>query len=368
MNILVTGADGFIGRNLCLTLGRMPDIVVLKYDIDGSKNYLNDFLLKTDIIYHLAGINRPKNIEDYNDNFEFTKYICDFLRQNKKSIPIAFSSSTQVLSGNIYGESKKRAENYIKEYGEALNVPVYIYRFPNIFGKWSRPNYNSVVSTFCYNVANDIDIEISDRNKIIEFVYIDDVINCLLEIVTFTSRNAKILLNNYPAYKISLGELADKIRSFKDVRTSLQIDDQADTFTRLLYSTYLSYYNPNNLAYTSEKKTDDRGWLFELIKSKHVGQIFISKTKPGVIRGNHYHDTKIEKFCVISGLGIIRLRNLLNNKIVEYKVSEDPIKIIDIPPGYTHSIKNIGDTDMITIFWSNEILNTENPDTYHLEV
>lgn len=368
MNILVTGAEGFMGRNLCLALERKSNITVFKYDIKNSNEDLKEYLFKADLIYHLAGVNRPQNIEDYDDNSKFTEYICNYLKENTKSIPIIFSSSKQAELDNRYGISKKKAEKCIIKYGKELHTPVHIFRFPNVFGKWSKPNYNSVVSTFCYNVSRDLDIEISDRNKVVEFVYIDDVIKCLLDVINITSYHDNVFLANYPTYKISLGDLADRIKSFKDIRISLRVNDMSDNLTRYLYSTYLSYYEPNNLSYTLDKKKDERGWLFELIKSEHIGQIFISKTKPGVTRGNHYHDSKVEKFCVISGKGIIRMRNLLDNIVTEYPASEDPIKIIEIPPGYTHSIKNIGETEMITIFWSNEILNADNPDTYFLEV
>ena len=368
MKILVTGADGFAGKNLCLALGRIKDIELYKYDIDSSIEALDDYTSKADIVFHLAGVNRPEKDEDYNNNTDFTKLVCELLKKHRSRASVIFTSSSQSILDNTYGKSKNGAEEYIIEYSKALNTPVCIYRFPNIFGKWSKPNYNSVVSTFCYNISHDLDVSISDRSRIVEFVYIDDVVNSFLDKIGTKLNIDQIFYDDYPTYKISLGELADKIIFFKEMRATLIIDDLSDNLNKYLYSTYLSFYEKENFIYALDKKVDDRGWLFELLKSKHLGQIFISKTKPGITRGNHYHDTKVEKFCVISGTASVKLRHILNNSTVEYIVSDEQIQIIDIPPGYTHSIKNIGESDLMTIFWANEIFNQDKPDTYFLEV
>ncbi len=368
MKVLVTGADGFIGKNLCIALGRINNIELYKYDIDSSVEELNNYLLDVDFIFHLAGVNRPEKDEEYNDNAEFTKQICEILKKHNNPATVIFSSSTQSILDNTYGKSKKNAEDYLIEYSKKLNSLVCIYRFPNVFGKWSKPNYNSVVSTFCYNISHDLEISISDKSRIIEFVYIDDVVHCFLDKLEKTLNGDQLFYDDYQTYKISLGDLADRIKFFKEMRTTLVIDDLSDNLNKYLYSTYLSFYEKDNFIYSLDKKVDDRGWLFELLKSKHLGQIFISKTKPGITRGNHYHDTKVEKFCVISGTASIKLRHIIDNSTIEYIVNDEKIQIIDIPPGFTHSIKNIGNKDLMTIFWANEIFNQDKPDTYFLEV
>ena len=368
MKVLVTGSEGFTGKNLCVALSRNSTIELFKYDIHDSIEQLDSYLSKTDIVFHLAGINRPEKEDEYNNNAEFTKKICELLKKHNNPAPIVFTSSSQAELDNVYGKSKKGAEQHLIDYGNYVNASIIIYRFPNVFGKWSKPNYNSVVSTFCHNISHDIAVSISDKNRIIEFVYIDDVINCFLSKLEKQFINEKVYYDDYPTYKISLGDLADKIKTFKEMRNTLVIDDLSDNLTKYLYSTYLSFYEKDSFIYSLDKKIDDRGWLFELLKSKHSGQIFISKTKPGITRGNHYHDTKVEKFCVISGTATIKLRHIINNETVEYTVNDEKIQIIDIPPGYTHSITNIGETDLMTIFWSNEIFNQDKPDTYFLEV
>jgi len=368
MKVLVTGADGFIGKNLCIALMRINNVELYKYDIDNSVEELNTYLSDVDIIFHLAGVNRPEKEEGYNNNAEFTEQIFEILKKHNNPVPVIFSSSSQSILDNIYGKSKKNAEDYLIEYSKILNTSVCIYRFPNVFGKWSKPNYNSVVSTFCYNLSHNLEISISDKSRIVEFVYIDDVINCFTDKLKNISEKSKYYYDDYPTYKISLGDLAERISYFKNSRTSLLIDDFSDNLTKYLYSTYLSYLDKDDLIYPVDKKIDDRGWLFELLKSKYLGQIFISKTKPGITRGNHYHHSKVEKFCVISGIASVKLRHLIDNLTVEYIVDDEKIQIIDIPPGYTHSIKNIGDKDLMTIFWANEIFNQNKPDTYFLEV
>lgn len=368
MRVLVTGAEGFVGKNLCVALERLGNIELYKYDVENSIEDLEKFISNADIVYHLAGVNRPEKEDEYNDNADFTKQVCEFLIKHNNPVPIIFTSSTQAELDNIYGNSKKTAENYIIEYSKNSNAPVFIYRFPNVFGKWSRSNYNSAVATFCYNISHDLEITISDKSKMIEFVYIDDVVKCFIDKIENSEKTEQVFYTDYPTYKISLGDLADKIKNFKEMRSSLLIDDLSDNFTKYLYSTYLSFHEKDNFIYSLDKKTDDRGWLFELLKSKHLGQIFISKTKPGITRGNHYHDTKIEKFCVISGSASIKFRHIIDNTTMEYVVNDEKIQIVDIPPGYTHSIKNIGETDLMTIFWANEIFSQDKPDTFYLEV
>jgi UDP-2-acetamido-2,6-beta-L-arabino-hexul-4-ose reductase len=248
-------------------------------------------------------------------------------------------------------------------------VSAYVYRLTNVFGKWCRPNYNSVVATFCHNIAHGLEIAISDPARELQLVHIDAVID---DFLGFLSRPRDVPPGEYlavePIYRISLGELAQRIRQFRDIRTSLRIPDLSDDLTRLLYSTYLTYLDPKDFAYGLDTKSDARGRLVELFKSRPFGQIFMSKTYGGVVRGNHYHDTKTEKFCVIQGEGIISFRNILTNETVSYPVTGDEIKIVDIPPGYTHSIRNASDREMIVLFWASQIFDSEKPDTYSCEV
>jgi len=246
---------------------------------------------------------------------------------------------------------------------------VLIYRFPNLFGKWSHPNYNSVVSTFCYNVTHDLDIQINDPSRVLTVAYVDDVITECLRQLDMTELDAKQYHYELEEVcQVSLGDLAEKIQAFHKVRNGDPMPDLSDPFSKKIYATFLSYYDADTFAYPVDMKSDNRGWLFELIKSEQFGQIFVSNTHPGITRGNHCHDTKAEKFCVIQGKGIIRFRHIVTNELVAYEVSGENIQIVDIPPGYTHSIENVGDTEMVTLFWANEIFNPANPETYYEEV
>jgi UDP-2-acetamido-2,6-beta-L-arabino-hexul-4-ose reductase len=368
--ILVTGSKGFIGRNLTEALSRQNDIKIHEFDIDDDLSKLRTALKEADIIYHLAGINRPKKDEDYETgNAGSTQIILSLLEDMQRTPAIVLSSSTQAEMKNPYGISKKKAEDLLLEYGEKTGVAVYVYRLTNVFGKWSRPNYNSVVATLCYNIARGLDIFISDKKKIVELVYIDDVVNSFLRIL---KDNPKAALREHltvsPIYKISLGELTERLYQFRDIRKTLAIPDLADEFTRRLYATYLSYLDGKDFCYDLEPKIDTRGSLVELIKSRHFGQIFVSKTHGGIVRGNHYHNTKTEKFCIIQGTAVIRFRHILSNDVLSYHVSGNDIQIVDIPPGYTHSIENLSDEEMIVLFWTDQIFDPENPDTYYCEV
>ncbi|MDH5717010.1 MAG: NAD-dependent epimerase/dehydratase family protein [Spirochaetia bacterium] len=371
MNILITGSEGFFGKNLCISLEREKNINILKYDKEKNINDLQAFIKKADFIFHLAGENRPKDAKDfYKTNYNLTEKIIENLIHNEKK-PFVFASSTQAELDNDYGKSKKMAEDALIAYSKKNKSKVFIYRLTNLFGKWCKPNYNSVVATFCYNIANDLPIQINNKNQEIELLYIDDVINSFKNILTDKKELkdiSKIFYNINKTKKITLKELADYIYGFKTIRENHKIPNFSEEFTRNLYSVFVSYYNIKNLSYNALMKTDERGWLFELIKSDYFGQIFISKTRPGITRGNHYHDTKIEKFCVIQGDGLIRFRSLHNNSITEYKVDDKKIQIIDIPPGYTHSIENIGSNEMITIFWAFEEFDIKKSDTHYEKV
>lgn len=364
--ILVTGSNGFIGRNLIEGLKRQENIDIKKFDIGNDMKALNSYLAESDYILHLAGVNRPKKIEEFEiGNVILTNTITDRLEKLNKRTPIVFSSSVQAGLENPYGISKKKAEDILIGYSTRTKTKVYIYRLPNVFGKWCRPNYNSVVATFCYNISHGLDISISDPDKEIELVYIDDLVNEFIKLISDDSND--INKTNYKierSFRIRLGELAEKIYQFRDIRKTLIVPDLSDDFMKCLYATYFSYLEKDDLSYKLELKSDHRGSLAELLKSNHFGQIFISKSHKGVFRGNHYHNTKVEKFCVIKGKAEIKLRHILEDESVTYCVSDENIEVVDIPPGYTHSIKNLSNDDLIVIFWANEIFNPQNPDTY----
>ncbi len=368
--ILVTGSRGFIGKNLLEALYRTGDLKVLTFYHDDGLDMLESYLKDADIIFHLAGVNRPERIDEFNEgNIAFTKKITGSLEKIGKNVPVVMSSSIQAAFENPYGISKKGAEKALKEYSQKTGAPVYIYRLPNVFGKWARPNHNSVVATFCYNISHGLDIMISDKKKELNLVYIDDVINSFLGILQLKGNRSGISFCKIEkVYTLSLSQLAGKICGFRDCLCSCRLPDFGDGFTKCLYSTYLSYVEREKLSYKPVLKEDNRGSLFELVKSAHGGQIFVSKSHRGVVRGNHYHNTKAEKFCVIKGSAIIKLRCLFDREDISFCVSDRQIEVIDIPPGYTHSIENIGEDEMIAIFWANEIFDSQRPDTYYRKV
>jgi len=368
--VLVTGAKGFIGKNLLEALSRQKNIKVYGFDVDEDISVFKSALRKADIICHLTGVNRPEKEEEFAiGNTDSVKDIISLLEEMQQTPAIIFTSSTQAAMNNPYGKSKKAAEDLLYEYGKKTSAAVYIYRLTNVFGKWCRPNYNSVVATFCHNIANHLDINISDRAREIELIYIDDVIDSILSVIKNCSEaTPRQYLSVSPSWKINLGDLADRIYQLREMRQSLNIPDMADNFTKCLYATFLSYLDKKDFSYNLEKRIDERGTLAELIKSSHLGQIFVSKTYGKAVRGNHYHNTKAEKFCVIQGEAIIRFRHILSSEITTYHVSGDDMKIVDIPPGYTHSIENLSDGEMIVLFWADEIFDPDKPDTYHEEV
>lgn len=368
--VLVTGAKGFIGQNLCLVLRENKDIELTEYDIKSEPALLKEALLKADFIFHLAGVNRPKNPEEFKTgNHGLTKEIVDFLIENNKRPTLIITSSTQALLDNPYGVSKREAEDEVKRYKEATGSSVFPFRLTNVFGKWSRPFYNSVVATFCHQAAHNEPFKIDDRTKLIEFIYIDDIIRSFMEILENPNQTDQgDVLSINPSYSITIGDLADKLERIKEMRVSCVIPNFDNLFDKYLYSTYLSYLEKDNFIYSTNKKVDNRGYLFEFIKSSNSGQMFVSRTLPGITRGNHYHHTKVEKFCVVEGKAKIAFRQMVTGERIEYIVEGQECKVVDIPPGWTHSITNISDSDLITIFWANEIFNQEKPDTFFSEV
>ena len=368
--VLVTGAAGFVGKNLIEALGRREDVRILGYDVDTSREEMETYVRQADFIYHLAGVNRPKDDAEFEaGNAGSAAALVAVLEGCGRATPVAISSSTQAAVENPYGVSKRGAEEALRGYAERTGAPVYIYRLTNIFGKWSRPNYNSVVSTFCYNICHGLDIRISDPAREVELVYIDDVVAEFVSLLDGArSERAAEYLAVAPTYTVTLGDLADRIYALRDIRRTLVVPDLSDPLTWCLNATYLSYLEKDDFSYELDTKTDARGNLAELIKSRQFGQIFVSTTLPGVTRGNHYHNTKVEKFCVIRGEGVIRFRHIFSDEIIEYAVSGKHLQVVDIPPGYTHSIENVSDDEMITLFWANQIFDAEEPDTYFSSV
>lgn len=368
--VLVTGSEGFIGKNLLEALSRQKDIKIIGFDAEDDITSISQFFRDVDVIYHLAGVNRPENIQEFEKgNTGLTQKIISLLDEYDKKPAIVMSSSIQADLDNPYGTSKKKAEDILFDYGKRTGAPVYIYRLTNVFGKWSRPNYNSVVATFCHNISHGLDINISDRNKELELVYIDDVVAAFVDILSSEQRfNTDPYLTIKPTYTVTLGDLADKIYRLRDIRKTLLMPDLSDDFMKRLHSTYLSYLDKGDFSYSLDMKIDNRGCLAELMKSDNFGQIFISKTHAGIIRGNHYHNTKIEKFCVIHGKAVIKLRHILSDEVLFYHVSGDELAVVDIPPGYTHSIENLSGSEMIVLFWANQLFDSQRPDTYYCEV
>jgi UDP-2-acetamido-2,6-beta-L-arabino-hexul-4-ose reductase len=380
MNVLITGSNGFIGKNLRVALSRRTDLTVLPFDIKDDLALLREYLSRADVVFHLAGVNRPERIEDFAEvNAGLTVRMCQILEEINRRPLMVLASSTQAELDNPYGLSKKLAEGTLTTLSKRTGTRVRIFRLPGVFGKWSRPNYNTVVATFCYNIARGLPIIVSDPADEVSLVYIDDVVKAFIsEIREIGSESGhlrtEINEKNHeyrgvqPIYRITLGDLADRIRQLRDIRQTLLIPDMADPFDRCLQATFLSFLPENDISSPLTINRDQRGWLFELIKSRHFGQIFVSKTLPGVTRGNHYHDSKIEKFCVIKGEGVVRLRRIDSDQVYDYPASDQEIKIVDIPPGYTHSIENTGSQEMICLFWANEIFDPDSPDTNFCEV
>lgn len=367
MKILVTGARGFIGRNLIAYLRVRGDCTVIPFDIDDSPADLRAGLESADIVYHLAGVNRPQSEDEFETgNVRLTREICAALNGLGATPAIVMSSSAQAALDNPYGRSKRRAEDALHEFGARSGARVRIYRLKNVFGKWCRPNYNSVVATFCHNIANDLPIRISDPRRELELVYIDDVIEAFLaELPVQSGSNS---CREIPSVRLTLGELAGRTQSFHEMRATLLAPNFSIRFNQQLYATYLSYVPDNARGRQLEIKPDQRGALAEFIKSEAFGQVFISRTRPGVTRGNHYHHTKTEKFFVVEGEAVIRMRHIETDHLAEYRVRGRDFQVIDIPPGYTHSIENIGAGELITLFWASEIFDPDRPDTYFLPV
>ena len=368
MKILVTGAGGFIGQNLTVELGRREGIEVLPFEQDTPMELLDEYCRDCDFVYNLAGVNRPEHVEEFMEgNFGFATTLVETLKKYGNICPVMNASSIQAALDNPYGLSKKAGEDMMLSYGRETGAKIYIYRFPNVFGKWCRPNYNSVVATFCHNIAHGLPIQINDRSTIMHLIYIDDVVEELLQALEGHPHTDQDGYCFVPVvHEASLGEIADLLYSFRESRENLMIPDfTAGSFEKKLYSTYLSYLPENQFSYPLLMHHDERGSFTEILKSADRGQVSINISKPGITKGNHWHHTKNEKFVVVRGRGVIRFRRHGSDEILEYRVSGDKLEVVDIPTGYTHAIINEGDTDMVTLMWCNECFNPDRPDTIY---
>lgn len=367
MKVLITGSNGFIAKNLIEHLKRDEDIELYLYSKKDSINLLEAYVKEVDFIFHLAGVNRPKDVSEfYEGNSSLTKNIVNILRESDKTTPILLSSSIQAELDNDYGKSKLEAENILLDYAKESGASVYIYRLPNVFGKWCRPNYNSVVATWCNNIATNVDIQVNDRNVELTLVYVDDIVKSFISKLDFQSDER--YFNIETVYKKSLGEIESLLYQFKENRKTLVIPNVGSGFERALYATYLSYLSTDDFAYELKGHKDERGTFYEILKTLDSGQFSLSTTAPGITRGNHYHHTKNEKFLVVKGEALIEFRHIVTNEIISYKVSDKKMEVVEMIPGYTHNIKNIGNEEMILFLWANESFDKNNPDTYFLEV
>lgn len=369
MKILVSGAKGFIGRNLIAGLQNHGYGEIYGYDKDTGPDLLDRYLEEAEFVFHLAGANRPVDDTEYRkDNADFTQLLLDSLRKYNNNCPVVYSSSTQALLDNPYGRSKKSGEDAVFKYAGETGARVMVYRFPNVFGKWCRPNYNSAVATFCHNIANDLPIRVNSPEAVLQLVYIDDVAEELLRAVKGEENRNGAFCSVPVVHTATVGWLADTVRAFKSSREELSIPDMSDALTKKLYSTYLSYLPEGDLSYGLKTNTDRRGSFTEFIKQAQLGQLSVNIAKPGIVKGNHWHHSKVEKFLVVSGQGVIRLRRIDSEEIISYFVEGGKPQVVDIPPGYTHNIENTGTAELVTVIWANEGFDKNNPDTYPMEV
>ena len=369
MKILVTGAKGFIGKNLITELKNQKYLDIYEYDLDSTLGDLDNYSRHCEYVFHLAGVNRPKDQKEFLEgNYGFTSVLLENLKKFNNKSPIMLASSIQAIIDNPYGLSKKAGEDLLFAYGMETGVKVMIYRFPNVFGKWCRPNYNSALATFSFNIANDLPIIVNDKNVVLNLVYIDDLVNELIASLKNNENKKDSFCYVEPVYTVRLGDIIDLLYSFKESRNNLSVPNTNDAFTKKLYANYLSYLPEDKFSYDLKMNIDNRGSFTEFLKTPDRGQVSINISKPGIVKGNHWHHTKNEKFLVVSGKGMIRFRKIGETAVIEYHVSGDKLQVVDIPPGYTHNIENLGETDMVTVMWANEKFDSERPDTIFVEV
>lgn len=368
--VLVTGAKGFIGKNLVLELKNRKTFEIFECDVDTTEEQLAQFAKECEFVFHLAGVNRPQRTEEFMEgNYGFTTKLLEILQKNGNRSPILMSSSIQAKLDNDYGKSKKAGEDYILDYGSKNSIATYVFRLPNVYGKWCRPNYNSAIATFCNNIARGLEIKVNDRSTLLTVVYIDDVVNAFIDATEgIVARDddgyCKVSIED----KITLGEIVDTLYSFKDSRKTLSVANMNRGVIKKLYSTYLSYLPEDEFAYDLKMNADARGSFTEFLRTDGQGQVSINISKPHIVKGNHWHHTKNEKFLVVKGTGVIRFRKIGTDNVIEYPVSGDKLQVVDIPCGYTHNIENVGDDDMVTVMWANEPFDKDHPDTFYEEV
>lgn len=369
MKILVTGANGFVGKNLVAELRNQGYKDLYLFDRETSMETLTVWTQDCDFVFHLAGVNRPKTEAEFMaGNADLTSQLVALLEKNNNVVPVMLSSSIQAERDNAYGRSKKSAEDRLLAYGKKNHVPVYVYRFLNLFGKWSRPNYNTVIATFCYNIVRNIPIQLDNPTTEITFQYIDDVVSELINCLRGNPYKDGNFYGVEERYPRSLANVAELIKSFKASRDNLILPDMSDSFTKKLYSTYLSFLPEDDFSYDLLMHEDERGSFTEFIKSPEAGQVSINVSKPGITKGQHWHHTKNEKFLVVKGNGLVKFRKIGSTEKFEYPVSGDKLEVVDIPVGYTHAIVNTGQEDMVTVMWVNELFDPDDTDTYPLEV
>ncbi len=368
MNILITGSKGFIGTNVKLYLSSLNGINIFEYNRDIDRHLLDVFIKKSDIILHFAAVNRPKFKEEfYENNLKLTKEIIQLLKNSKHPLKLIFASSTQVYDKTEYGKIKLAEEKLILKINSKKNVTTKILRIPNVFGKWSKPNYNSVVATFCYNVARDIKIKITDPEKNLNLIYIDDLVAKINSLI-FNDKSDQIFVESFKTANITLGKISSLIKSFKKSREDLKILKVGTGFERALYATYLSYLPKKDFSYNLTEYSDIRGKFVEILKTKNSGQFSYFTAKPGITRGNHYHHTKNEKFLIVRGVGKFLFKNMIDGEKKELIVSEKKSEIVETIPGWAHNITNIGSEELIVLIWANEVFDKNLPDTYMEEL
>lgn len=388
MKILITGAKGFIGKNLVAQLYNIKegkakhdtlgsDITVFEFDKDTDPKLLDEYCHQADFVFHLAGVNRPKEQSEFMEgNFGFTSELLDTLKKHNNTCPIMISSSIQAELDNPYGASKKAGEDLLLQYGKETGAKVYIYRFPNVFGKWCRPNYNSAVATFCNNIANDIPIQVNDPAVEMTLVYIDDVVEELIRALAGQATRDGDFCRVPVVHQVKLGDIVELLYGFKAQRDDLTVPNVTDNgFEKKLYATYLSYLPVDKFSYPLKMNVDNRGSFTEIIRTPDRGQFSVNISKPGITKGQHWHHTKNEKFVVVSGKGLIQLRKVGVDEagkqfpVQNFYVSGDKIEVVEMIPGYTHNIINLSETDdMVTFMWANERFDPNRPDTYFDEV
>lgn len=365
MKVLITGANGFVGKNLVSTLMYDEEIEIIKYTRQDSLETLYKYCSEVDFIVHLAGVNRTENSDDfYATNESLTETIVKYLKDSNNLIPILLSSSIQSDLDNDYGKSKKAGEQIVLDYSKEHGVPVYVYKLPNLFGKWGKPFYNSVVATWCHLISHDEEIQINDPSIELELVYIDDFISAIISNIKAEKRDIKDYYNVEVSYHKTLGEIADLLHEFKENRVNLNISNMNDEFTSKLYSTYLSYLPTDKFSYPLLMHSDSRGSFTELLKAKSFGQVSVNVAKAYETKGEHWHHSKNEKFIVIKGKASIKFRHIFSEEVIEYIVSDEQFEVVDIPTGYTHNITNLGEEDLVTIMWVNELFDPNDTDTH----